>query len=57
MIVVSDTSPINYLVMLGIIERACRKGLLDLKTKLDELLQTNFRINKTIIQQVIDRNA
>jgi len=41
----------------GIIELAYQQGLLDLKTKLDELLKTNFHIDEIIIQQVLDRNA
>ena len=40
----------------GIIERAHKAGLLDLKTMLDALLQTNFRVSERLIQEVIDRN-
>jgi len=40
----------------GIIELAYQEGLLDLQTTLDELLETNFHISKTIVQQVLDRN-
>ncbi len=41
----------------GIIERAHQAGLLDLKTSLDELLKTNFRISETIVKRVLDRNS
>jgi len=40
----------------GIIERAHKAGLLDLKTTLDALLQTNFRVSERLIKEVIDRN-
>ena len=40
----------------GIIERAHRKGLLDLKTTLDALLQTSFRISQKLIDDVLARN-
>jgi len=40
----------------GIIERAYQAGLLNLKDTLDQLLQTNFFISKTVIKLVLDRN-
>ena len=71
MIVVSDTTPINYLVLidaigilpklfdevcllplptLAVIERAARRGLL-------ELQRTTYRVRPELIQAVLDREA
>jgi predicted nucleic acid-binding protein len=42
---------------LGIIERAARKNLVNLKDALGALKRTNFRISEELIEKAIRRNA
>lgn len=68
MIVLSDTSRINYLVLIGqvevlpqlfgeVLEAAGKRGFLDLPTAIAKLRQTNFHIAERIIQRVLNEDA
>lgn len=61
MIVVSDTSPLNYLVLvtgtLGVLEIAADRGLLDLVSALAALRQTTFRVSDQVLDDLLRRDA
>ena len=51
MIVIADTGPINYLVLIGEIE--VLQGLLDLRCAIERLRQTNFHIAPEILDRLL----
>lgn len=42
---------------LGVLDQAAERGLIDLKQIFDRLLQTTFRVERQIIDQLIERDA
>jgi hypothetical protein len=58
MIVVADTSPLNYLVLTpGILAEAPRRSLLDLPQALAALQATNFHVAPDLIELLLANNA
>jgi predicted nucleic acid-binding protein len=61
MIVVSDTSPLNYLVLteyvgtLGILSAAAERGLIDGEEAIKRLSETSFRASPKLLRLTISR--
>jgi predicted nucleic acid-binding protein len=54
MLVVSNTSPISYLVAinLGILDRAAGEGKVDFESAIAQLQETSFRISNALLQSM-----
>jgi predicted nucleic acid-binding protein len=63
-VVVSDTSPLHYLILcglavigtVGLIEEASKRGLLDLPAILERLQSTNARLDPALVQAALERD-
>jgi uncharacterized protein DUF3368 len=62
MIVVADTTPINYLILIedlpvigtvGVLREAAEMGLLDLRSAFERLRQTSFHISPAILASLL----
>ena len=60
MIVIADTTPLNYLVLtgtLGVLRLAARLNLIDLPSDLARLQQTTFYVDPELIHSLLVEDA
>lgn len=53
--VAADTSPVSYLVLIGVLATASAQGRVDVVQAVERLRRTNFRVAPELLRDLLDR--